>query len=101
MASGVPVIAADATAIPEVVGDAGVLCDPDDPDAFAAAMREVLEQPATAAAMKAAGLERARQFSWARCARLTHEGFELAIKTYENRSADVGRAVPSTVSRWR
>jgi len=39
---GTPVVAADATAIPEVVGDAAVLVDPDDVDAWAAAIDEVL-----------------------------------------------------------
>ena len=38
MAAGTPVLAASGGAVPEVVGDAGILLDPDDPDAWADAM---------------------------------------------------------------
>ncbi len=63
MACGVPVVAARATALPEVLGGAGVLCDPADPADIARAMRAILDDPAYAAAMRAAGLVRAQQFA--------------------------------------
>ena len=68
MACGTPVVAADAAALPEVCGDAALLADPHDPAAVAAAIERALE-PATAARLRAAGLERARAFSWDRTAR--------------------------------
>lgn len=68
MAAGVPVIAARASAVPEVVGDAGLLCDPTDIPAFADAMRTLLEDPERRAACIVAGLQRAAGFSWSRTA---------------------------------
>jgi glycosyltransferase involved in cell wall biosynthesis len=64
MACGAPVVASGVTSIPEVVGEAALLCDPHDVEAFAAAVRRVLEEPKLAARLRAAGLERARSFSW-------------------------------------
>jgi alpha-1,3-rhamnosyl/mannosyltransferase len=59
MAAGCPVIAADATALPEVVGDAGVLVAPDDIDAWHHAMRDQLDADrATAGARGRAAVAR-------------------------------------------
>lgn len=71
MASGVPVIAANRTSLPEVVGDAGILLDPDDIDAFRHHLQALLEDEAGARRLAARGLERAAGFSWERCARQT------------------------------
>jgi glycosyltransferase involved in cell wall biosynthesis len=65
MARGVPVAAADATALPETGGDAAVYFDPIDPTAMANAIREALEARADFAAR---GRERAAAFSWRRTA---------------------------------
>ena len=61
MARGVPVAAADATALPETCGDAAELFDPLDPDAIAAA---VLRARARRDELAAAGRERAALFTW-------------------------------------
>ena len=66
MAAGCPVAAAAAAALPEVCGDAARLFDPLDPEAMAAAVGDVLRDPAP---WIARGLERARQFTWEACAR--------------------------------
>jgi alpha-1,3-rhamnosyl/mannosyltransferase len=71
MACGVPVIASNVSSLPEVVGDAGLLVDPMDERAIAEAMRTLLEDRERAAALVRAGLERARGFSWRRCAEET------------------------------
>jgi glycosyltransferase involved in cell wall biosynthesis len=60
MACGTPVVAADRAALPEVVGDAGVLVDPGDPPAIAAAVLAALGDER----LRAAGPERARAFTW-------------------------------------
>lgn len=60
MALGTPVVAADATALPEVVGEAGDLVGPDDVEGWAAALGRILDDPDRAARMAAAGRARAR-----------------------------------------
>jgi glycosyltransferase involved in cell wall biosynthesis len=64
MASGAPVVASHTTSIPEVVGDAGILCDPRDEDALAEAVRKVLRDDELAADLAARGLRRAATFTW-------------------------------------
>jgi glycosyltransferase involved in cell wall biosynthesis len=69
MASGTPVVAANRGALPEVCGDAALLADPDDPDAFADAL--LLASGPERERLSAGGPERAGGFSWERSARLT------------------------------
>lgn len=64
MACGTPVIASNAAALPEVVGDAGVLVDPFDVAGLQSEMESLLASPASRDAMRARGLARARQFTW-------------------------------------
>lgn len=66
MALGVPLVAGRATSLPEVVGYAGLLVDPDDADGFAAALRVVLNEPATVAGLVRRGRERAGLFTYRR-----------------------------------
>lgn len=71
MQCGLPVVAADSSSIPEVVGDAGLLIDPLDVDAWTAAIEGVLSHPARAAVIRHASIKRAAAFSWDRTARET------------------------------
>lgn len=71
MGCGCPVITSNNSSLPEVVGEAGMLIDADRPAQLANAIHLLLTQPGLAAAMRLAGLERARGFSWERCARET------------------------------
>lgn len=64
MACGSPVIAARAAAMPEVIGDAGILVDPDSVGELAAAMVRLATDRALADRCRSKGLERARLFSW-------------------------------------
>ena len=64
MACGTPVIASNASSLPEVVGDAGLLVPPGDPDALAGAMRRVLGDDDLAADLRRRCLERAKRFTW-------------------------------------
>ncbi|MCX7839965.1 MAG: glycosyltransferase family 4 protein [Anaerolineae bacterium] len=73
MACGVPVLCANTSSLPEVVGDAAMLLPPDDVDAWADAMRTMLTNDAQRAEMRARGIIQARKFSWARCAEETAE----------------------------
>ena len=69
MACGTPVIASNRTSFPEVVGDAGVLVDPNDATAIAEAMRRIVEDATLLESLQEQGLNRARQFSWDESAR--------------------------------
>lgn len=68
MACGTPVIASRTTALPEVVGDAGLLVDPLDIGDMRRAMGRVLDDAELRSRMRAAGLLRARLFCWDRVA---------------------------------
>jgi len=71
MASGVPVIATEGGALPEVVGDAGILVPVKDSDAIAGAIQDLLNNPATRIRIGQAGRERiTRMFSWEIAAQL-------------------------------
>jgi GT2 family glycosyltransferase len=71
MASGVPVVAADRTALPETCGDAAILVDPNDPTALADALAQAATDEDLRARLVQAGLARAATFTWNRSAELT------------------------------
>ncbi|MBU0494107.1 MAG: glycosyltransferase family 4 protein [Chloroflexi bacterium] len=71
MACGTPVVAADVSSIPEVVGDAGLLVDPNDAEALSEALGRVLQDEALRQDLHHRGLARAAEFSWDRAARET------------------------------
>ncbi|HEX8071529.1 MAG TPA: glycosyltransferase family 1 protein [Pyrinomonadaceae bacterium] len=71
MRCGTPVIAGDRTSLPEVVGDAGLLVDPFDEQALAAALARLLDEPELHAHLRARGLERAARWHWRDAARQT------------------------------
>jgi len=64
MSRGCPVLAADATALPEVVGGAGLLLPPGDPESWSEAMVRVLEDEALRDRLIRAGQRRAREYDW-------------------------------------
>jgi glycosyltransferase involved in cell wall biosynthesis len=64
MACGAPIVCSNRTSLPEVVGSAGMLIDPDDPDAFGNAILRVLTLPPVHDDLRLRGLARVRQFSW-------------------------------------
>jgi glycosyltransferase involved in cell wall biosynthesis len=66
MACGAPVVGS--TAVREVVGGAGLLCDPGDAQAQADSLVRLLEEPGLAQDLRRRGLERAAEFSWERTA---------------------------------
>ena len=65
MASGLPIVATDVSAIPEVVGDAGILVPPRNPTALASAIRLLIDDPAKRREMGRRGRDRvAALFTW-------------------------------------
>jgi GT2 family glycosyltransferase/glycosyltransferase involved in cell wall biosynthesis len=71
MASGIPVIASDRTALPETCGDAALLVDPEDRDALAEALAAAVTDESLRARLIGAGLARAAQLTWTRSVQLT------------------------------
>jgi glycosyltransferase involved in cell wall biosynthesis len=71
MACGTPVLASNASSLPEVVGDAGRQVDPQDEEAMAEALGEIIADADLRSRMRTAGLARAQQFSWDRTAQQT------------------------------
>jgi glycosyltransferase involved in cell wall biosynthesis len=68
MACGAPVVCSSATSLPEVVGSAGILVNPNDTDEIGAAIYRTLMAPELAADLRARGLAHAKQFNWRRVA---------------------------------
>lgn len=71
MASGTPVIASDVTSLPEVVENAGVIVPVDDPITTAEALRQIVKGGEKRDMLITRGYQRARQFTWERCAQQT------------------------------
>jgi len=80
MACGTPVLAADASSLPEIVGDAGELFAPGDPELLARRIAEITAAPERRAAMRELGLARAAGFSWDRTARQVLEVYREAAR---------------------
>ena len=81
MASGVPVITANTTSLPEVAGDAALLVHPSDVQGLCAALTEVLQDERRAQAMVSAGLQQAARFSWETSAQTLLAGIRHVCKT--------------------
>lgn len=71
MACGIPVVASCRTSIPEVVGKAGILVNPEKPFEMAVALSRVINDVATRKALISKGLARASLFSWRKTAEKT------------------------------
>jgi glycosyltransferase involved in cell wall biosynthesis len=69
MACGCPVISSNASSLPEVVGDAGVLVEPDDVEGLSRELLSLLSDECRCEELRKRGLVRARQFSWDETAR--------------------------------
>jgi glycosyltransferase involved in cell wall biosynthesis len=81
MASGVPVIGSTCGAIPEVIGDAGLIFAEGDADDLTAALRRTLSDKELCEHMRRAGLARVQQYSWERVAEKMYELYRQVLKT--------------------
>ncbi len=75
-ACGVPVITSNTTSLPEVAGNSALLVDPENPQAIAKAMKQMMEKPSLRKLYIGRGLKRAKLFSWDKTARLTLKVYE-------------------------
>jgi len=76
MACGCPVIVADTTSLPEVVGDAGILVNPDDIKGLTKQMFRVLSDKSVSGVLIKKGVMRAKLFSWDKAAQETNGLYE-------------------------
>lgn len=67
-AAGVPVVASDTTALPEVASGAALMVDPTNVGEIADAMHQIVKAPGLATNLRVSGFERARAFTWERTA---------------------------------
>ena len=80
MACGIPTVVSSGGSIPEVAGDASIICDPGEPDSFAEAIGILLTDTARRARLISLGRERIKQFTWHETARRTLKVYEEVLK---------------------
>jgi glycosyltransferase involved in cell wall biosynthesis len=78
MACGTPVVTSNTSSLPEVVGDAGIMVDPHDAAALAAALTQLLNDADLRADLRTRGLQRAARFTWSTTAERTLRAYEDA-----------------------
>jgi alpha-1,3-rhamnosyl/mannosyltransferase len=81
MACGTPVITSNRSSLPEVVGGAALLVDPENIGDLADAMARLAEDAPLRDELRERGLERAREFSWRRTAEMTSAVYESVVAT--------------------
>jgi glycosyltransferase involved in cell wall biosynthesis len=81
MAAGVPVVTSNVSSLPEVVGTAALMVDPESIEQLIAAMVRILSDPELAKTLGALGRERARVFSWKNTAAETYKAYLAAYKS--------------------
>jgi alpha-1,3-rhamnosyl/mannosyltransferase len=79
MATGLPIVASDCSSIPEVVGDAGLLVEPDNLNGFRDGIQALLLDDDLRAEYSRKGRERAKHFTWERAAERTREAFQQIL----------------------
>ena len=79
MQCGVPVITSNTSSLPEVVGEAGIMVNPQDSDVLCQAMTDIYRKPALRNELATRALARAKQFSWASCAQQTVRAYETVL----------------------
>lgn len=71
MSAGLPVVCSGVSAMPELLGDAGVYFDPEDPQDISNALQRMIAYPELRAALSNASFEVSKQYTWERCADAT------------------------------
>lgn len=79
MACGTPVVASNASCMPEILGDCAVMADPLDYRFMAEALTRLENDPTYRANYIAKGHERVRLYSWERVARMTLDVYEASV----------------------
>ena len=85
IACGTPVVASRVSSLPEVVGDAGILVEPNDIEQIAQVLLRMIEDSALRAEFSRKALKRAAVFSWSMTARQTFEVLQSVVKSKQPR----------------
>jgi glycosyltransferase involved in cell wall biosynthesis len=80
MACGIVPIVSNRSSLPEVVGDVGLLINPDDPTTIASALQKALTDDVWHSEQRIAGLERSRLFTWERSAQIALQVYEQVLR---------------------
>lgn len=83
MSAGLPIACSNRSAMPELLGDAGVYFDPENPQDIARALSELIGSSELRAKLAKASFERVQVYSWQRCA---EETFAFFTKVAHKRS---------------
>ena len=81
MQCGVPVITSNTSSLPEVVGDAGIMLDPQDADGLCHSMLKLYNSPSLRNEMSLKSLKQAKNFSWDRCIQETIAAYKIALSS--------------------
>jgi glycosyltransferase involved in cell wall biosynthesis len=85
MSLGVPVVASNRGALPEVCGGAAIQVDPEDVGEISRAIERALYEPGLARSMAEEGVRQAARFTWQRSAESTRAAYERAIAVRQRR----------------
>ena len=80
MACGTPVVTSNVSSLPEVVGDAAILVDPNSAEEIADAIYQILIDEHLALSLRSAGLTQAAKFTWSNTALQTYKVYESTVK---------------------
>lgn len=80
MACGTPVVTSNVSSLPEVVGDAAILVDPNSALEIADAIYQILIDEHLALSLRSAGLTQAAKFTWSNTALQTYKVYESTVK---------------------
>jgi glycosyltransferase involved in cell wall biosynthesis len=98
MAHGCPVIAAHCGSLPELVGQAGILVDPDDPVSAANAVHRIATSPAITNNLTTKGQARAAGFTWHRAVEAYRTEYLLAADKSRSKASRALRSPPPSES---
>ena len=82
MACGTPVICSNSSSLPEVAGNAGILCDPNDAKSFAAAVEQIITDRALREELKQRMKSQIQSYTWERAAKVYSQVIADVVKSH-------------------
>jgi len=85
MSAGLPIACSDRSAMPEILGDAGIWFDPEQPESIARAMSTLMRSASLRARLARAAYDKSLQYSWERCANETFAFLSRVADVFHDR----------------